>query len=323
MSEVTVEMFNAFAESVNNNMKAIIMQVASQIKMLQKQSMTEAVVIGYTDKPALEELYGPEGVQILCPVLGIGEESETYARLYRGAPGRIDIPELGSKGFVTFAGGDLSKGVFFPSHPLDARNSIDDGYTETSGFVDSIVPDDVVNSGRFAKEALENPGKFRILESSDKFILYEDFESKELVKRVGDGWKIKIQTGDKGEIELGNSDPLTDAEIGSTDIEMKMGLSGNLSAETVSGDVSFTTTSGNIDLETTSGKATIKAGPVDVQKAVLGEDTIQFLKDFIDAVLALTVPTALGPSGTAINAPDFNSLKTAADSLASASFKHN
>lgn len=63
------------------------------------------------------------------------------------------------------------------------------------------------------------------------------------------------------------------------------------------------------------------------QKSLLGEDTVQILKDLVDIILSLTVMTPVGPSSPisaiASNANQLNALKAQLDSLLSQGVKHN
>ncbi len=46
-----------------------------------------------------------------------------------------------------------------------------------------------------------------------------------------------------------------------------------------------------------------------------GESLTQILKDLLDRIVAITVPTSSGASGTPINAADFTNIKTRLDNL--------
>jgi hypothetical protein len=63
------------------------------------------------------------------------------------------------------------------------------------------------------------------------------------------------------------------------------------------------------------------------QKSLLGEDTVQLLKDLIDAINNITVMTPVGPSSpvsaVASNATQLNAIKAQLDSLLSNGVKHN
>ena len=54
----------------------------------------------------------------------------------------------------------------------------------------------------------------------------------------------------------------------------------------------------------------IKGGTVALEKSVLGETLQTVLGKLIDQILAITVPTGVGPSGTPINAAAFTAIKT-------------
>lgn len=61
----------------------------------------------------------------------------------------------------------------------------------------------------------------------------------------------------------------------------------------------------------------IELGKDTLEKAVLGETLKTKLEELIDAILAITVPTALGPSGTPINAAQFSTIKSQLDQILS------
>lgn len=58
------------------------------------------------------------------------------------------------------------------------------------------------------------------------------------------------------------------------------------------------------------------------EKAVQGETLKQKLEDLIDAINSLTVPTALGPSGTPINSAVFSQIKSQLNKILSEVVKH-
>jgi len=59
-----------------------------------------------------------------------------------------------------------------------------------------------------------------------------------------------------------------------------------------------------------------------LEKAVQGETLKTNLEELIDAINALTVPTALGPSGTAINSAAFSAIKAQLTKILSEVVKH-
>lgn len=80
----------------------------------------------------------------------------------------------------------------------------------------------------------------------------------------------------------------------------------------------------SIELEE-GGMATLKAenDSRDAQPALLGQDAVDFLKDLIDEIKKITVPTGVGPSATPINSAAFDSLKNDIDDILSEGFFHN
>lgn len=76
-----------------------------------------------------------------------------------------------------------------------------------------------------------------------------------------------------------------------------------------------------------SSKIELKAGSDSAQKMLLGEDTVDLLKDLVDAILEITVMTPVGPSSpvTAIttNATKLNLIKIKLQNLLSSGVKNN
>jgi len=73
----------------------------------------------------------------------------------------------------------------------------------------------------------------------------------------------------------------------------------------------------------TDGLVSIKGANGTLEASLLGETTIQLMSDFLDGILALSVPTGTGPSGVPINSATFTSLKSTLNSLLSQSVKNS
>lgn len=74
-----------------------------------------------------------------------------------------------------------------------------------------------------------------------------------------------------------------------------------------------------IENETTTVKSSdkISLGNDNYEKAVLGETLKDLLSDMLDKIMALTVSTAMGPSGPPINVTDFATIKAKVDQILS------
>ncbi len=72
---------------------------------------------------------------------------------------------------------------------------------------------------------------------------------------------------------------------------------------------------GNCTIDTP--KATIKLGKDADEPAVLGNQLVSVLSDLLTAIKALTVPTAVGPSGTPLNAVQFEAVGQKLNSILS------
>lgn len=74
-----------------------------------------------------------------------------------------------------------------------------------------------------------------------------------------------------------------------------------------------------------SGEIEIKAGTVAPEKSLLGETTIQFISDFLDQIVALSVTcsTPGNPSSPPINSAMFTALKAQIQTLLSQKVKNN
>lgn len=325
---------------IREELRFVIKEVAAQIKNLKRQSFHFAYVVGYPETDLIKDVYGLDYVCVVVPEIGLGINNSIYAKLVRPL-GTLDLPPLGSSGFVFFNFGDFTNCLFFPSNILNTKDNVINKYTETLGFVDKIIPDKDFLGGKYVEKALENPSTFRILQSSNKFIFFEDYPNNELCTRVADSFDYKIRLGNNSSFQVLAEDELLDAPIGGANVVFDLGISGSFTFVSSTGSVEYTTTtgdyvlstqtgsidlntiSGNINITSSGGDVEISAGVMPTQKAVLGEDLIDMLNDILTAIQNITVPTAVGPSGTPLNSATFASYAAQLNTLLSSNFKHN
>jgi hypothetical protein len=54
----------------------------------------------------------------------------------------------------------------------------------------------------------------------------------------------------------------------------------------------------------------VEVGTGGLQPQIVGDDMVSFLEELITEICALYVPTGVGPSGTPVNTPKFQALKS-------------
>ena len=106
-------------------------------------------------------------------------------------------------------------------------------------------------------------------------------------------------------------------------IKLKNGISLALSSNADTPEISIYHPTGAEIFIDTDGLVSIKGASGTLESTLLGETTNQFLSDLIDGILALTVPTGVGPSGLAINSATFTSLKSQLSTLLSPDVKNS
>jgi len=88
-------------------------------------------------------------------------------------------------------------------------------------------------------------------------------------------------------------------------------------------EISIYHPSGSEIFMNSDGEVYIKGSSGTLEYSLLGETVKQFLSDFLDGILALTVGTGTGPSSTPINASTFTTLKSNLTTLLSTKVKNN
>jgi hypothetical protein len=73
----------------------------------------------------------------------------------------------------------------------------------------------------------------------------------------------------------------------------------------------------NSDNVTVTSKTVFLGASENAQKMILGEDLVKKLRDLIDTIKLITVPTGFGPSGMPINTPAFTAIEDTLDLLLS------
>lgn len=79
---------------------------------------------------------------------------------------------------------------------------------------------------------------------------------------------------------------------------------------------------GNCNISS-DGDMKFKAGSTELESSVLGESLKSKLEELIDAIVTLTVPTAVGPSGPPVNSAQFTNIKSQLESILSEKIKNN
>ena len=106
-------------------------------------------------------------------------------------------------------------------------------------------------------------------------------------------------------------------------LKLKNGVAIGFSSNTDTPEISIYHPKGAEIFIDTDGLVSIKGASGTLESTLLGETTNQFLSDLIDGILALTVPTGVGPSGLAINSATFTSLKSQLSTLLSPDVKNS
>lgn len=230
--------------------------------------------------------------------------------------GRFDVPKEKSWVYIfrPYPNSDVYEyfGEYQFTEGSGFNDSIQDLIEPDSGFVDAVPP--YKYGGKRLKDAVDNPDEQKIFESTKNFVFGLDEDKKQIDLSVDDGWSILLKAGNNGKIRIVAEDPITEEE----------GLTTNIDVEFVTGHSgTFTIDSGGkIKIGSDDG-VEIKAGVDSLEKMVLGETLKGLLEGLIDAITALTVPTAVGPSGTPINAADFMQIKADLANMLSDKNKNN
>lgn len=146
--------------------------------------------------------------------------------------------------------------------------------------------------------------------------------------KIGGDEEITID-GDKKDIIKGDLDESVTGDVkrvvsGSLTVEVDGDIAETIKgakslestgAFTIQSPDSFKATVGSATLSMAPGKISFGVGPTEVLKTL--SDTIQGISDACTAIVALTVPTSMGPSGPPINGPDFTKVLTTLTALKS------
>lgn len=236
-------------------------------------------------------VYGPGAVSVIAPDI-TGE-----ILIVRPYSASVNIPK--PKDFVVLESITDSPPVYvytdiIVSPPRSAWLT-DELYEEVEpnyGFVDK--PTKFSDGGFRLEEAYKNPGKHKIVASTKEWIIgaREAEPGKTIDISTDDDWTLQLNVGNNGKIEIGYRDPQFESTTGGTvDIKLFGGESG--------------------------GSVEIESGSAATEKMVLGETLKGKLEDLIDKLVelnagiqAITVPTAVGVSGTPVNTLTFSNLST-------------
>ena len=204
--------------------------------------------------------YGFGSARVVIPSLTAMGVEDIWALPLRGSFGSVEIPIVGSTVLV-YTMGDISNGVtnhyYTNTAPLDSNP-----YVEFPGYPDYYNPEDIgftfkssesykgYIGGRYVKKTIENPGNAKLISSTNTFVFYQSETLKEVELKGADEYFIKMHVGDKGKIQMGYLDAVTDAtQTGSADMEIDLGIEGYATVQTIDGSVVVKTTTGDIKLQ--------------------------------------------------------------------------
>lgn len=227
----------------------------------------------------------------------LGDDNTDWAEPcfpYAGSDvGDVFIPEIDDMVWMEFEAGDINKPIWVGS-PLaqqDTPSDIKDNYPEQH-----IIKTD---SGH----------KIIFDDSEDDPRLIIEHESGTSVTHFNkDTASGSINFDVNGDMEgtIGGNFDFTS----NSNVNIEAGLSMNLTSDG-STDISSelaTNIRSNEDVVVDSPLVHIGSGEAD-EDAVLGNELVSKLKDLIDAINNITVPTAFGPSGNPINEAEFKGIK--------------
>jgi len=106
-------------------------------------------------------------------------------------------------------------------------------------------------------------------------------------------------------------------------IKLANGVSIALSSNSSTPEISIYHPTGAEIFINSSGEVHIKGSTGTLESSLLGETTIQFISDFLDGILALSVGTGVGKSSFPLNSATFTALKSKINTLKSAKVKNN
>lgn len=299
--DVDIKDLNSLKSFLMGEITALSNAVAEIVYSQPGNGIYTGFVVDHVKKGSKDEdRYGYGAIFVEVISLGIYKDAPAIAGQLRLLQGRFEVPPIGSVVKITSAdhrmGMDL---VYFGAGFLSRSDVYPTKVSEESvGFRPQIpqLPNVKVAQSKYIDKVRGTPEEFRILESSKNFMISENIADKTLRIDVNDGWKLDLVVGDGGELNLLNKTITSDSTGTGADITINSG---------------------------SGGSVTIKSGSDSVENMVLGETLKSVLTDILDHITKLTVPTALGPSGTPINSAEFISDKTSLETILSKSNKAN
>jgi hypothetical protein len=170
----------------------------------------------------------------------------------RTGHGNFELPNPGSVVVVKSLGNPDTKlynHYYDMSAPIEYNPIHDDGgyynffNTEAVGFTFRNQTFDGYIGGRYVKKVFSNPGKAKIINSTNTFVFFQDEANKQIELKGADDYQMKLHVGDKGQIRMGYLDDLTDAtQTGSADYDLDLGIKGNATIQTIEGNVNVRVT---------------------------------------------------------------------------------
>jgi hypothetical protein len=279
-----------------NNDIAILSESIAELSQADKgNGIFTGFVFDHVEKGSEDEkFYGFGAVKLVVPDLGAYEKNPVYARPLRMIQGRFDVPPKGAVVKVTSATFTSNMDLVYFGSDFLSRVGLYTGIVseEHIGFRPQIAQAKgiIKAQSKYVDKVRESPEDFRILESSKDFIIFEDRDEKTLRIAVNDGWKLDLVVGDGAELNIVNKAIESDSRGSGAEFLIDSGSDGSI---------------------------VIKSGSASTEKSVLGETLKSKLEELIDAVKAITVPTAMGTSGTPLNSSAFDQIKNSLDDILS------
>lgn len=194
-----------------------------------------------------EKIYG-FGV---ASVLIFSNNMEVIATPLRGIQGRFELPKENS---LVYLFPDESGKYYYVSGKIDPIELVQS--SEEIGFKGSSNIKVLPNAGEFFNKVREKKDKFRILESSKNFVLYEDKDEKKLGLDLDDLNNFEISLGNSGRFIIKRLSGVT-----KIDIKFDIGSLGSFEIEGGLGS-NFKINIGTSSLEIENNKIKIKTNQI-------------------------------------------------------------